>query len=127
METYKVKAKNGNIITMKNEVWETKNAWGHKTNVYINGFIYNIYKCEYFNRTWEEYAFKCCMFGAINNLINDIINNVVNSYKEVNNISAFKRGQKQKVISDFKANNKLIQDLEETLDRIRQREFDYDI
>lgn len=127
MKTYKVKAKNGNIITLENECWETKYAWGHKTNVYVNGVKYNTYKCQYFNRTWEEYAFKCCMLGAINNLINDTINNVVNAYKEVNNISAFKRGQKQQVINDFKKNNKLAQDYEEVLDRIEKREFDYDI
>ena len=110
MEIKRVNGKKGNKIELVNESWSTSRSWGHKTNVIINGYDYGKYKVRYYNRTWESYAFQSCMRGAIAKVMRY-------------NITRFKKGQREKLIAEYKESNDLMLDLEQTLQAIRDRGF----
>ena len=124
MEIRRVNGKKGNKIELVNESWSTSNSWGHKTNVIINGYDYGKYKVRYYNRTWESYTFQSCMTGAIAKVMRYNITRYLENYKYTNNITRFKKGQREKLIAEYKESNDLMLDLEQTLQAINERNFD---
>ena len=124
MEIRRVNGKKGNKIELVNESWSTSRSWGHKTNVIINGCDYGKYKVRYYNRTWESYAFQSCMRGAIAKVMRYNITRYLENYKYTNNITRFKKGQREKLIAEYKESNDLMLDLEQTLQAINERNFD---
>ena len=123
MEIRKVNGKKGNKIELVNESWSTSRSWGHKTNVIVNGYDYGEYKVRYYNRTWENYTFQSCMTGAIAKVMRYNITRYLENYKYTNNITRFKKGQREELIKEYKESNDLMIDLEQTLQAIRDREF----
>lgn len=124
MEIKRVNGKKGNKIELVNESWSTSRSWGHKTNVIVNGYDYGEYKVRYYNRTWENYAFQTCMLDAVRKIIEDNITRYLENYKYTNNITRFKKGQREELIAKYKENNDLMLDLEQTLQAINERNFD---
>lgn len=124
MEIRRVNGKKGNKIELVNESWSTSRNWGHKTNVIINGFDYGEYKVRYYNRTWESYTFQSCMTGAIAKVMRYNITRYLENYKYTNNITRFKKGQREELIAKYKESNDLMLDLEQTLQAINERNFD---
>lgn len=114
---------NGNNWELVNEYWETSYAWGHKTTIIRNGFDYGTHKVRYYNRTWESYTYQTCMYGAIETIKEEELQRFIDSYKYNNNITRFKRGEKQKVIEDFN-NSELGKELQELHDAVKYRNFD---
>lgn len=123
MEIRVVNGKKGNKIELVNESWSTSRSLGHKTNVIINGCDYGEHKVRYYNRTWEMYTYQTCMSGAIREIIENKITRFIENYREENNITRFKKGQKEQLINEFKTTDDLMVDLEQTLQAIRDREF----
>ena len=123
MEIRRVNGKKGNKIELVNESWSTSKNWGHKTNVIVNGYDYGTYKVRYCNRTWESYTFQSCMTGAIAKVMRYNITRYLENYKYTNNITRFKKGQKEELIAKYKESNDLMLDLEQTLQAIRDRKF----
>lgn len=124
MEIRRVNGKKGNKIELVNESWSTSRSWGHKTNVIVNGYDYGTHKVTYYNRTWESYAFQTCMLGAVREIIEDNITRYLENYKYTNNITRFKKGQREELIAKYKENNDLMLDLEQTMKAINERNFD---
>lgn len=124
MEIRRVNGKKGNKIELVNESWSTSRNWGHKTNVIINDFDYGKYKVRYYNRTWESYTFQSCMTGAIAKVMRYNITRYLENYKYTNNITRFKKGQREELIAKYKESNDLMLDLEQTLQAINERNFD---
>lgn len=124
MEIKRVNGKKGNKIELVNESWSTSRSWGHKTNVIINGCDYGKYKVRYYNRTWEMYHFQSCMRGAIAKVMRYNITRYLENYKYTNNITRFKKGQREELIAKYKESNDLMLDLEQTLQAINERNFD---
>ena len=124
MEIKRVNGKKGNKIELVNESWSTSRNWGHKTNVIINGFDYGEYKVRYCNRTWEMYHFQSCMRGAVAKVMRYDITRYLENYKYTNNITRFKKGQREELIAEYKESNDLMLDLEQTLQAINERNFD---
>lgn len=124
MEIRIVNGKKGNKIELVNESWTTSRSWGHKTNVIVNGYDYGTHKVRYYNRTWESYTFQTCMSGAVREIIEENITRYLENYKYTNNITRFKKGQKEELIKEYKENNDLMLDLEQTLQAIKERNFD---
>ena len=114
---------NGNNWELVNEYWETSYAWGHKTTIIRNGFDYGTHKVRYYNRTWEMYTYQTCMSGAIETIKEEELQRFIDSYKYKNNITRFKRGEKQKVIEDFN-NTELGKELQELKNSVKNRDFD---
>ena len=114
---------NGNNWELVNEYWETSYSWGHKTTIIRNGYCYGGHKVRYYNRTWEMYTYQTCMSGAIEELKEEELQLYINRYKEKNNISRFKRGQKEKVIEEFN-NTELGKELQELKNCVKERNFD---
>ena len=123
MEIRRVNGKKGNKIELVNESWSTSRSWGHKTNVIINGCDYGKYKVRYYNRTWESYTFQSCMRGAIAKVMRYNITRYLENYKYTNNITRFKKGQREELIKEYKESNDLMLDLEQTIQAIRDRTF----
>lgn len=124
MEIKRVNGKKGNKIELVNESWSTSRSWGHKTNVIVNDYDYGTYKVRYYNRTWEDYTFQSCMLDAVRKIIEDNITRYLKNYKYTNNITRFKKGQREELIAKYKENNDLMLDLEQTLQAINERNFD---
>ena len=124
MEIRRVNGKKGNKIELVNESWSTSRNWGHKTNVIVNGYDYGEYKVRYYNRTWESYTFQSCMRGAIAKVMRYNITRYLENYKYTNNITRFKKGQREELIAKYKESNDLMLDLEQTLQAINERNFD---
>lgn len=114
---------NGNRWELVNEYWETRSAWGHKTTIIRNGCDWGDYKVRYYNRTWEMYTFQSCMSGAINTIKEQELNSYIRQYKEKNNITRFKKGEKDKVIEEFN-NTEFGKELQELQDAVKYRNFD---
>ena len=124
MEIRRVNGKKGNKIELVNESWSTSRNWGHKTNVIVNGYDYGTYKVTYCNRTWESYTFQSCMRGAIAKVMRYNITRYLENYKYTNNITRFKKGQREELIKEYKESNDLMLDLEQTIQAINERNFD---
>lgn len=114
---------NGNKYKLVNEYWETSRSWGHKTTVIRNGYDYDGYKVRYYNRTWESYKFQTCMLGAVRTIREDELKRYINNYKYRNDITRFKRGEKEKVIKEFD-DTEIGKELDILLKTIRERSFD---
>lgn len=114
---------NGNNWELVNEYWETYNSWGHKTNVIRNGYDYGTHKVRYYNRTWESYTYQTCMLGAIETIKEEELQRFINDYKYKNNITRFRKNEKQKVIEDFN-NTELGKELQELKNSVKEKNFD---
>lgn len=114
---------NGNNWELVNEYWETSYSWGHKTNIIRNGYDYGTHKVRYYNRTWESYTYQACMLGAIETIKEEELQRFINDYKYKNNITRFRKNEKQKVIEDFN-NTELGKELQELINSVKERSFD---
>lgn len=57
--------KYGNVVEIVSETWKTRNAWGHKSTLFINGYEESVAKIRYYNRTWESYTYQKSMEKVI--------------------------------------------------------------
>jgi hypothetical protein len=114
---------NGNKWQLVNETWETSNSWGHKTTILKNGGQYITHKVRYYNRTWECYTYESCMSGSVEELKERELNMYIDNYKFNNNISHFRKGEKEKVLEAFKE-TKISKELDILKDAIKNRQFD---
>jgi hypothetical protein len=64
------------------------------------------------------------MRGAVREIIEDNITRYLENYKYTNNITKFKKGQREELIAKYKESNDLMLDLEQTLQAINERNFD---
>lgn len=92
--------------TFVNETWETSQAWGHRSVLMHNGVQYAENKVRYYNRTWEEYRYKCCMSGCVYKLLEERYNTLLEMYKFKNDVVRLT----QKKREDFE-NTMLAEDL----------------
>lgn len=99
------------------ESWSNSRAWGHKVTLLKNGIEWAENKVRYYNRTWETFQYQTCMLGAIRTEMDKIIDNGINDYKYNNNITRFKKGEKDKVIENIKGekNYKVFEKLYEAI------------
>ena len=123
MEIRTKKCKSGNIWQLVNESWSNSNGWGHKTNIIRNGYDFGEHKVKYLNRTWESYTYQTCMSGAISTIYEDELNRYIENYKYVNDITRFKKGQKDEVIKMFEE-TEIAKDIQEIRKAISNRDFD---
>lgn len=114
---------NGNNWELVNEYWETSYSWGHKTKIIRNGYDYGTHRVRYYNRTWESYTYQTCMLGAIETIKEKELQRFINDYKYKNNITRFRKNEKQKVIEDFN-NTELGKELQELINSVKERSFD---
>ncbi len=112
-----------NTWELINETWENSRAWGHKTNVLKNGVEYASHRCRYYNRTWEMYTYQSCMFGAIAEIKNEKLASFIDNYKQENNITRFKKGEKENVTKMFEK-TEIGKELKKLHDAIELRKFD---
>lgn len=122
MEIRYKKCKSGNIWKFVNESWSNSNGWGHKTTVFKNSYDYEPHKVRYYNRTWEMYTYQTCMSGAIETIYEEELNRFIEDFKDIHNITRFKKDEKQRVIEFFKGTT-MGRDLQELKDAISNKDF----
>ena len=113
----------GNKWQLVNETWETSNSWGHKTTILKNNNRLITHKVRYYNRTWECYTYETCMRGAVEELKDMDLQMYIDNYKFNNNITRFKKGEKEQVINAFK-NTTICNELDILKETIKNRDFD---
>lgn len=123
MEIRTIKCKSGKEYQIVNEYWETRNSWGHKSTLLVNGRDIGEYSVKYYNRTWEMYTYQTCMSLLINSIIGSRQDYYITQFKADNGIIRFKKGQKEEIIAQWK-NTEFAKDLYEILKRIGNRDFD---
>lgn len=62
---FKFVTKRNNEVVINCEVYETRQSWGHRCKVYIDGQYWDSYKIRYYNRTWERFEFESLLDKAI--------------------------------------------------------------
>ena len=122
MEIRAKKCNSGNAWRFVNETWSNSNGWGHKTTVFKNAYEFEAHKVKYYNRTWEMYTYQSCMLNAVGTIYDDALYRFIENYKTKNDITRFKKGQKEQVIAEFN-NSEIGKDLQELKDAINNREF----
>lgn len=105
MEIRKI-VKNGNEYEFVNETWETYNAWGHKTTLFVNGSLWETNKIRYYNRTWECYQYQSCMQGCMYQLIDKMEKAFIYSYKQQHNIKRLTSEKREQAMNDLRQNEK---------------------
>lgn len=100
MEIRKIE-KNGNLYEFVNETWETYNAWGHRTVLFINNVKKAENKIRYYNRTWECYRYQSCMIGCIRTLLKQKEEMFILSFKLANNIKRLTRQKRDDALNEL--------------------------
>lgn len=85
-------------IIFINDTWETSNAWGHKSVLWIDGVEIATNKVRYYNRTWEAYQYQSCMCGIIYSLMDKISNEYIEHYKKINNIKRLSKNKREQAV-----------------------------
>ena len=117
------KSINGHIYELVNEWGNCRDGFNHFTTILRDGIEQVEHKVHYINRTWERYEFETCMRGAVNELIDIALTYYIDRYKSENGIIRFKKGEKDKVIADFRQTD-AYSELDTLKQVIEQRDFD---
>lgn len=92
----------GNTYTFVNESGDTRHGFKHVSTLFKNNREVSKNTAYYLNRTWECYRYQSAMKGAVYTLIDSKLNAYIDNYKYSNEITRFKKGEKDKVIAEFK-------------------------
>lgn len=122
MEIRKVNFK-GREYQIVNESWSNSYAWGHKSTLLRNGVELASTKVRYYNRTWEYYQYQSSMYRVLGQYFDEVLSAYIDNYKREKEIERFKRGEKAKVIEEFKT-TPLFLEIQEIRERIKNRNFD---
>ena len=106
---------NNNNYTFICETWETSRTWGHKVTLFRNDVEYTTQKITYYNRTWESYKYKTCIFKCIETIIDEEFQYLIDTYKEVNNRKRLSQKEKDKIKDD----SFIIRELKDLKDSLR--------
>jgi hypothetical protein len=52
-------------VKIEADYYETRNSWGHKAWLYLDGNEIAFNRARYYNRTWESYKYQSVMQGAV--------------------------------------------------------------
>ena len=115
IKSYEINGKNYEFIC---ESWETYNSWGHEVELFRDSWSRATERRRYYNRTWERFKYQSCMLGAIDNAISGVVERAFNEYKYKNNLSRFRKGEKEKVMADIMVNNEEYKELKKLYDYI---------
>ena len=100
---------NNNNYTFVCETWETSKAWGHRVTMFRNNTEYTTQKIRYYNRTWESYRYRTCVFKCIDTIIEEESEHFIQLYKNDFNRKRLTQKEKNLIIN----NNALIEELKE--------------
>ena len=114
---------NNNNWEFVNEFVNKRDGFNHKTTLFKNGCQWLTYSVHYINRTWESYDYQSCMRGAIYELEEQQMARYFDDYKYNNNISRFRKGEKDKVIASFKE-TPIAKEIEVLKQAIENKDFD---
>ena len=110
---------NGKEFEFVCDSWETSRAWGHEVHLFYNNNEIVSNRVRYYNRTWECFRYQTCMLGAISKRKDEILEMHLDNYKYKNNISRFKKGEKEKEIEKYTTENEMYIALSELYDMVR--------
>lgn len=100
MEIRKINV-NNHTFQFINETWDTYNAWGHRTVLFLDDREIARNRCRYYNRTWEWYRYQTCMMGCVRKIINQIEDDYIASYKSKNDIRRLSKEKKEQALKEL--------------------------
>ena len=117
MEIRKI-VQNNHVYEFINNTYETYNAWGHETTLFVDDVQKAHNKIRYYNRTWEVYRYQSCMIGCIRQLLKQKEENYIASYKSKNNIKRLTRQKRDMVLNEL-LNDAYYKELKDVLEKLR--------
>lgn len=106
-----------------NEFVDRRDGFNHKTTLFKNGCEWLTHSVHYINRTWEWYDYQTCMRGTVEELRDQQLSRYIDDYKYNNNISRFRKGEKEKVLEAFKE-TEISKELDALEEAIKTKQFD---
>ena len=104
---------NGAEYEFINDSYGNRSGFVHKTTLYKDGVYVGENKCQYYNRTWEQYTYQSVMKGLIYNLQCSIKESYRNSWKEKNGIKRLKKARECEMLLDLENENSYYMELKE--------------
>ena len=113
-------------VTINNNEYEFINECGsrgsygfyHYTELFKNGIRETTNRCNYINRTWENYQYQSVMLGAIYNLIEHRTELLKEIFKEVNGYKKLTKTRLEEFEKEL-AKDKQIEELKQLRTEIR--------
>lgn len=97
MEIRKFDKKNLKKFEFVNDYGYTSYGFYHNTTLFENGVIIMTNRCNYINRTWENYAYQTVMLGAVRKLLDNRETVIKAEYKRINNIKRLTKEKKTEI------------------------------
>lgn len=116
-ETVKQKTNKHKILFL-NRYWETRDSWGHETELIIDGMNKAYNKVRYYNRTWECYRFQSCMLGCVQGCLESIYEREKYFYKQEHDIKRL-TGNNLKEFEKYYNSLDMVQTLRKVLKKLK--------
>ena len=91
----------GEKIEFVNLFRSNRSGFVHETTMFINNIKVASAKCQYYNRTWECYAYQTVMRKCLSNYIETLLNRTIYNFKYENNIKRLSKTQKAEILKNF--------------------------
>lgn len=95
---------NGHHFEFVCEWRSTRSGFAHDCTLFEDGSEIATYTCNYYNRTWECYAYQTVMKSAVNSLRTREKNIALNYWKRTKNIKRLTKERKAEFEEYFKNN-----------------------
>lgn len=91
-----------------NNCRSNRSGFVHETTLFNqNGYELGSAKCQYYNRTWEEYQYKTVMRRLVSELIEKMQNRAIQDYKINNNKKRLSKEIKYSIIKALETNERM--------------------
>lgn len=90
----------GNTFVFVNESKGNRAGFYHRTRLYMNDNLIADRKAQYYNRTWESYAFQSVMKWAVSDVIESRKNELISDYKSERGLKRLSKDIKEQIVND---------------------------
>lgn len=95
---------NGNEYMFINHFRGNRSGFVHETELFKNDRFIGENKIQYYNRTWECYAYQSVMKGCVSMLMEEIFENFKTAWKNDHNIKRLTEAKRKAMMEDFENN-----------------------
>lgn len=95
---------NGKEYMFVNSFRGNRSGFVHETELFCNGFLIGRNKIQYYNRTWERYAYQSVMMGLVRELMEEIKKDYEDFWKCGYGVKRMTEAKRKEMEASFKAN-----------------------
>lgn len=108
---------NGKEYEFVNESYNTRNGFGHRSRLFVNGCDKGEARCTYYNRTWECYQYQTVMLKVMRQLCDCRQNHLDSEYRNEHNIK--RMTEKHKIaLGDIWAKDELLNEYKAVIEAL---------